>query len=206
MAAIDQLTQYLPSIGTGGLVAIVKNLAIILIIGGVFFFIIYRALKFRIPVEIWKFDPTLQIESDVGAIKKKDGIKKLVLLKNKTKQIDNFIRYPIKKGLFKKEIVPINGITIDEPIRPNTTLQKMSKLHPAFLAKGTITAGNAPGLNDGSASVIVTTASKAKKLGRKPIAVIEDYTTGHTDPDWFGLAPVIAVKKLMKQPEKNAIG
>ncbi|TET46848.1 acetyl-CoA C-acetyltransferase [candidate division TA06 bacterium] len=112
----------------------------------------------------------------------------------------------IKSGKFKKEIVPVQipqrkgePITIDtdESPREDTTLEKLAKLRPAFQKDGTVTAGNAPGLNDGASAVVIMSDKKAKDLGIKPLARITAYTSTFVEPKWVFLAPVKAVGKIM---------
>ncbi len=109
---------------------------------------------------------------------------------------------------FKAEIVPVEipqrkkdpiVFDRDERPRPGTTMETLAKLRPAFQKNGTVTAGNAPGLNDGAAAVVVMSASKAEELGLTPMAVIVDYATGGIEPKDLFEAPIIAVKKLMKK-------
>jgi len=114
----------------------------------------------------------------------------------------------IKGGKFKAEIVPV-GIPqrkgdpvifdTDEGPREDTNVESLAKLRPAFSKDGTITAGNAPGLNDGASAMIVLSADAAKKLGVKPQVRITGYATGGTPPKELFYAPIVAVKKLMKQ-------
>lgn len=110
----------------------------------------------------------------------------------------------IREGLFAREIVPITvrgrkGDTIivtDE--RPmETDMEKMSKLKPAFIKDGTVTAGNASGVNDGAAAVILMSAQKASELGLKPILKIKSFASGGVDPAYMGLGPVPAVRKAL---------
>ena len=81
----------------------------------------------------------------------------------------------------------------------DTSLEKMGRLRPAFKKDGTVTAGNAPGLNDGAAAMVVLSERKVKELGIKPEARVIDYATGGTTPEMVFYAPVIAVQKLMKK-------
>jgi acetyl-CoA C-acetyltransferase len=114
----------------------------------------------------------------------------------------------IKGGKYKAEIVPV-GIPqrkgdpvifdTDEGPREDTNLESLAKLRPAFSKDGTITAGNAPGLNDGASAMIVLAAEAAKKLGVKPQVRITGYATGGTPPKELFYAPIVAVKKLMQQ-------
>lgn len=112
-----------------------------------------------------------------------------------------------KKGFFKEELIPIktkNGeecvyLDEDESIRWDTTLDKLSRLKPAFREDGTITAGNSPGLNDGAAVVILASEKKAQAMNLKPLARILGFSTGHLDPKWFTIAPVQSVKDLLRK-------
>ncbi|MEG2140681.1 MAG: acetyl-CoA C-acetyltransferase [Bilophila sp.] len=109
-------------------------------------------------------------------------------------------------GLFKDEIVPVTitskkGDTIfadDEFIRPETTAAGLTKLRPAFKKDGTVTAGNASGINDGAAALVIMSAEKAKALGLKPLARILGYGTGGVDPSIMGMGPVPASQKAMQ--------
>jgi acetyl-CoA C-acetyltransferase len=113
----------------------------------------------------------------------------------------------IKGGKFKAEIVPVEIpqrkgdpiiVDVDECPREDTTVEKLAKLKPAFKKDGTVTAGNAPGVNDGGSAVVVMSRDRAKKLGAKPIARITGYATGGVEPKWVMLAPIEAVKNLFK--------
>jgi acetyl-CoA C-acetyltransferase len=112
----------------------------------------------------------------------------------------------IKEGLFKEEIVPVSipqrkgdPITFDtdEYPRAGTTAEKLAGLKPAFKKDGTVTAGNASGINDGAAAVVVATAERAAKLGRKPLARILSFASTGVDPAIMGMGPVPAVKKAL---------
>ena len=87
----------------------------------------------------------------------------------------------------------------DETIRHDTSARKLARLRPVFDKNGTITAGNAPGLNDGAAALLIMTRRKAERLKLTPIASIVGYATGHLDPKWYPLAPVQAVRNLLKK-------
>jgi acetyl-CoA C-acetyltransferase len=109
---------------------------------------------------------------------------------------------------FSKEIFPVEipqrkgepvMITADESPRRDTSLEALAKLKPAFEASGSVTAGNAPGLNDGAAAMLVLSAARAKELGVTPEARIIDYATGGAEPEMVFYAPVVAVEKLMKK-------
>ena len=112
-------------------------------------------------------------------------------------------------GRFKKEIVPVNiegrkgdttVIDTDEGPRRDTTVEKLATLKPAFVREGgSVTAGNAPSVNDGASALVVMSEDKAKELGAPILARINGYATGGTEPKWLFYAPVVAVRKLMKQ-------
>ncbi len=110
-------------------------------------------------------------------------------------------------GRFKAEIVPVElpgkkGTTIfevDETPRRDTTLEALAGLKPAFQKDGKVTAGNAPGLNDGAAAVVVASARKAQELGVTPIARIKGYTQAATAPKYLFDAPRLAIPKLLEK-------
>ena len=110
-------------------------------------------------------------------------------------------------GRFDAELVPIEvrkgqGKVIvgrDETIRRDTTLDKLAGLRPAFGRNGTITAGNAPGLNDGAAALLLMSPARARRLGKQPLAEIVGWAAAHVDPKWYPLAPVDAVRALLKK-------
>ncbi|HHW60705.1 MAG TPA: acetyl-CoA C-acetyltransferase [Syntrophomonadaceae bacterium] len=112
----------------------------------------------------------------------------------------------IESGRFKDEIVPVviktkKGESIfdtDEHPR-DTNLEKMSKLKPAFKKDGSVTAGNASGINDGAAAVIVMSREKADELGIKPMARIVSYASGGVDPSVMGLGPIPATRKALEK-------
>jgi acetyl-CoA C-acetyltransferase len=110
-------------------------------------------------------------------------------------------------GFFRDEIFPVEtpaGRTgekprlfeTDESIRPETTVAVLSRLKPAFQEGGTVTAGNAPGVSDGAAALVVTSAERAQAMGLKAMAVIRAQSTSGGEPEWFGLAPIEAVRKV----------
>jgi len=111
----------------------------------------------------------------------------------------------IQDGTFAKEIVPVTiksrkgDIVFDTDERPmETTLEKMGKLRPAFKTDGSVTAGNASGINDGAAAVLVMSADKAAELGLEPIVKIRAFASGGLDPAYMGLGPVPAVRKALQ--------
>jgi acetyl-CoA C-acetyltransferase len=109
------------------------------------------------------------------------------------------------QGWYKEEIVPVtipqrkgDAVVFEVDERPmDTNLEKMSKLRPAFKKDGTVTAGNASGINDGAAALLLMTAEKAKDLGLTPLARIRAWSSGGLDPAYMGLGPVPAVRKLL---------
>ncbi|MGB9875316.1 MAG: thiolase family protein [bacterium] len=114
----------------------------------------------------------------------------------------------ISEGRFQREIVPVEIaqpksepflFRTDEHPRPDTTLEKLAKLKPAFKKDGTITAGNASGINDGAALVLLASQEKAKSLGLRPRARVLGYAVGGVDPMEMGLGPVEAIKKVLKK-------
>ncbi|MCM2257176.1 MAG: acetyl-CoA C-acetyltransferase [Vicinamibacteria bacterium] len=111
----------------------------------------------------------------------------------------------IKEGRFDAEMLPVplpqkKGdpvlFKLDESAREDTTLEALAKLRPAFKEGGTVTAGNAPGVNDGASALVVTSAARAAALGRKPLARVVGQATGGVEPSLVMMAPVEAVKKL----------
>jgi acetyl-CoA C-acetyltransferase len=116
----------------------------------------------------------------------------------------------IKAGKFKKEIIPVMipqrkkepiSFEQDEFPRPGVTVEGISKLRPAFKKEGTVTAGNASGINDGAAAVVVMTASKAEELGIKPLAKIISYASAAVEPAYMGMGPVPAVRKALAKAD-----
>jgi acetyl-CoA C-acetyltransferase len=116
----------------------------------------------------------------------------------------------IKECRVKSQIVPIELpakkkgappviFDKDEAPREDTTIEILRSLKPAFKKGGTVTAGNAPGVNDGAAAVVVTSASKAKELGAKPMVRIVAQATSGIDPKWVMMAPVGAVRKIWEK-------
>jgi acetyl-CoA acetyltransferase family protein len=108
-----------------------------------------------------------------------------------------------EEGRFEREIVPfaVNGDTYmtDQGIRPDTSLEKLSELKPAFKEDGKITAGNSSQISDGAAAVLLMEAEKAKSLGLKPRAKIVDQTTVGVDPVIMLTGPIPATKKLLER-------
>jgi len=121
-------------------------------------------------------------------------------------------RSAISEGLFKGEIVPVpipqrkgDPILFDTDERPmDTTVEKMGKLRPAFKKDGTVTAGNASGINDAAAALLLMSAEKADQLGLQPLAKVRAYASAGVDPAFMGLGPIPAVRKILAK-EKLSI-
>ena len=117
----------------------------------------------------------------------------------------------IKSGAFKDEIVRVvvpgkkgeTRVDTDEHPRPGTTAESLARLKPAFKKDGTVTAGNASGLNDGAAALVVAGAERARRLGLTPMARIVAYASAAVDPKVMGIGPVPAVRKAL---EKASLG
>ena len=112
----------------------------------------------------------------------------------------------IESGRFADEIVPVmlpqrKGDPIrfdkDEHVRPGTTVESLAKLRPAFKKDGTVTAGNASGINDGAAAVVVMSADRAKAMGLAPLAKVRAYASAGVDPSVMGIGPVPATRKAL---------
>ena len=117
----------------------------------------------------------------------------------------------LEKGVFKDEIVPVRAIayenghrvyrdfTVDELPRPETTLEGLAKLPPAFAQGGSVTAGNSSPISDGAAAALVVSAAKAKELGLKGLGYFRAFVTVGVDPAIMGIGPLPAVQKLLKK-------
>jgi acetyl-CoA C-acetyltransferase len=111
----------------------------------------------------------------------------------------------IKAGKFKEQIVPVvikgkkGDVTVDtdEGPRADTTMESLGKLRPAFDKEGTVTAGNASGINDGAAAVMLMTRKEADKRGLKPLATIKSWAHAGLDPLIMGLGPIYASRKAL---------
>jgi acetyl-CoA C-acetyltransferase len=116
-------------------------------------------------------------------------------------------RAAIKSGVFKEEIVPVvmpqkkgDPITFDTDERPmDTSLEKMAKLGTAFKQGGTVTAGNASGINDAAAAVVLMSKEKARELKVEPLAKIRAFASAGADPAYMGLGPIPAVRKVLNK-------
>ena len=113
----------------------------------------------------------------------------------------------MKECRFKAQIVPVEimtkkGTTVidkDESPREDTTVESLRALKPAFKKDGTVTAGNAPGVNDGAAALVVTSYRKARELGAEPMARIVAQATSGVEPKWVMMAPVDAVRQIWRK-------
>lgn len=115
-------------------------------------------------------------------------------------------RKAIEEGIFRQEIVPVSipqrkgePLVFDTDERPmDTSVEKMAKLRAAFKKDGTVTAGNASGINDAAAALLLMSAEKANDLGLKPMVKIKAFASGGVDPAFMGLGPIPAVRKVLK--------
>ncbi|CAN5667196.1 acetyl-CoA C-acetyltransferase [soil metagenome] len=114
----------------------------------------------------------------------------------------------IKAGKFKEEIVPVEIaqkkgpptiFDTDETVRQDSSLDALGKLKPAFKEGGTVTAGNAPGVNDGASALVVTSLERARSLGIEPLARIVAQATSGTEPELVMMAPVEAMRRVLKK-------
>ena len=114
----------------------------------------------------------------------------------------------IKAGKFKDEIIPVEipqkkGAALvfdtDEAVREDTSLEALAKLRPAFKEGGTVTAGNAPGVNDGASALVVTSEERARSLGVEPMARIAAQATSGIQPELVMMAPVEAIRKVVRK-------
>ena len=116
-------------------------------------------------------------------------------------------RKAITGGIFAQEIIPVplpskkgDPVLFDTDERPmDTSMEKMAKLAPAFRKDGTVTAGNASGINDAAAAVVMMTKEKAKELGLKPMLTIRAWASGGLEPSYMGLGPIPAIRKVLKK-------
>ncbi|WP_332694348.1 thiolase family protein [Halalkalibacter lacteus] len=107
----------------------------------------------------------------------------------------------IESGSFNEEIVPVKGQITDQCPRKNLTIERLSALPPVFKEDGTVTAGNACPLNDGASIVLIMSLDKCKELGLQPILRFVDAVSSGVDPNFLGIGPVPAVRKLLKRQQ-----
>jgi acetyl-CoA C-acetyltransferase len=113
----------------------------------------------------------------------------------------------VAEGRFKTQIVPVSVPTrkgpvifeVDEHIRPDVTSEQLAKMKPAFKKDGLVTAGNASGLNDGAAAVVLASEEKVKALGLKPLARLMAYAHAGVEPAYMGIGPVPATKLALQR-------
>jgi 3-oxoadipyl-CoA thiolase len=102
-------------------------------------------------------------------------------------------------GRFADELVPVGEVGRDEHPRPDTSLEKLATLKPAFREGGTITAGNASGINDGAAALVIASEEKARELGVEPLGAFVGSAAAGVDPRVMGIGPIPAVRKLLER-------
>jgi 3-oxoadipyl-CoA thiolase len=102
-------------------------------------------------------------------------------------------------GRFRDELVPVDDVVADEHPRPDTTLEKLAALKPAFREGGTLTAGNSSGINDGAAALVVASEEKAAELGIEPLGRFVASAVAGVDPRVMGIGPVPAVRKVLER-------
>ena len=102
-------------------------------------------------------------------------------------------------GRFADELVAVGDVVRDEHPRPDTTLERLAGLKPAFREGGTVTAGNASGINDGAAALVIASEEKARELGAEPLGTFLGSAVAGVDPRVMGVGPVPAVRKLLER-------
>jgi 3-oxoadipyl-CoA thiolase len=107
-------------------------------------------------------------------------------------------------GRFDDELVPVGDLARDEHPRPDTSLEKLAMLKPAFRENGTVTAGNSSGLNDGAAALVIASEEKARELGIEPLGTFVGSAVAGVDPRVMGIGPIPAVRKLLARTGVDA--
>ena len=107
-------------------------------------------------------------------------------------------------GRFDDELVPVGDFVRDEHPRPDTSLEKLATLKPAFRENGTVTAGNSSGLNDGAAALVIASEEKARELGVEPLGTFVGSAVAGVDPRVMGIGPIPAVRKLLARAGVDA--
>jgi 3-oxoadipyl-CoA thiolase len=102
-------------------------------------------------------------------------------------------------GRFDDELVPVGDVVVDEHPRPETSAEALAKLRPAFRSDGTVTAGNASGINDGAAALVIASEDKARELGVEPLGAFVGSAVAGVDPRVMGIGPIPAVRKLLER-------
>jgi 3-oxoadipyl-CoA thiolase len=100
-------------------------------------------------------------------------------------------------GRFADELIPVGEVSVDEHPRPETSLEKLASLKPAFRAGGTVTAGNASGLNDGAAALVIASEDRARELGAEPLGTFVASAAAGVDPRVMGVGPIPAVQRVL---------
>jgi acetyl-CoA acetyltransferase family protein len=100
-------------------------------------------------------------------------------------------------GRFDDELVTVGDVAVDEHPRPETTVEVLAKLKPAFRSGGTVTAGNASGINDGAAALVIASEDRARELGVEPLGAFVGSAVAGVDPRVMGIGPIPAVHKLL---------
>jgi 3-oxoadipyl-CoA thiolase len=106
-------------------------------------------------------------------------------------------------GRFDDELVPVGDVVRDEHPRPGTSLEKLATLKPAFRRGGTITAGNASGVNDGAAALVIASEEKARELGVEPLGAFVGSASAGVDPRVMGIGPIPAVRRLLERTGRS---
>jgi len=109
------------------------------------------------------------------------------------------------QGLFRDEVVPVAGVDLDrdEAIRPDSTVDKLSRLRPVFRSDGTVTAGNSSPLSDGAAALLLADEQGVAAIGREPLARIAASGSDGTDPQWYGVGPVRAASRALAKAGRS---
>jgi acetyl-CoA acetyltransferase family protein len=107
-------------------------------------------------------------------------------------------------GRLADELVPIGDLDRDEHPRPDTSLEKLASLEPAFREGGTVTAGNSSGINDGAAALVIASEEKARALGSEPLGTFVASAVAGVDPRVMGIGPVPAVRKVLARARIEA--
>jgi 3-oxoadipyl-CoA thiolase len=107
-------------------------------------------------------------------------------------------------GRFADELVPVGEVAVDEHPRPQTTAEALAALKPAFRKGGSVTAGNASGINDGAAALVIASEEKARELGSEPLGAFVGSAVAGVDPRVMGIGPIPAVRKLLERAGVSA--
>jgi acetyl-CoA acetyltransferase family protein len=109
-----------------------------------------------------------------------------------------------RAGRFDDELVAVGDVAVDEHPRPETSADALAALRPAFRRDGTVTAGNASGINDGAAALVIASAEKARELGIEPLGAFVGSAAAGVDPRVMGIGPIPAVRKLLARAGLDA--